>query len=261
MNVMLAGASVRAMAQSAVRAGCSVCGLDLFGDRDLSRLADSHRIQTYPGELADWARRLPGRQWAFTGGLENYPQLIGRISRTHRLLGNPEGVLRRIRNPWLVASSVRSAGCRFPSPSWNLPSDGNSYVRKPIDSCGGLNMCLAADADAPEPMTANDSIMHGEGRISGNDSNDLPDNSPGRRFYFQPFVSGPVWGVTFLGNGQTAVLLGAARHVNWQWSGARQFQYSGSMGPPDHHASRASSAAAARPSAGGRLYFKGAFRR
>ena len=61
--LLIAGASVRAAAQSAVRAGFTVTAADLFGDRDLAAIAVTHSIEDYPEAIraiADSCRRWNG---------------------------------------------------------------------------------------------------------------------------------------------------------------------------------------------------------
>ena len=55
-RIAIVGASVRAAAASAVRAGFSVAAADLFADEDLREIADATRIRDYPDGLADWLK-------------------------------------------------------------------------------------------------------------------------------------------------------------------------------------------------------------
>ncbi len=67
--VIIVGASVRAAAQSAVRAGYQVLAADLFRDSDLRKCAESIRVQDYPNGLLDVLSEWPPSDWLYTGGL------------------------------------------------------------------------------------------------------------------------------------------------------------------------------------------------
>jgi predicted ATP-grasp superfamily ATP-dependent carboligase len=46
----------------------------------------------------------------YTGGIENHPDVIARISDTRALWGNGPDVVRRVRDPWLVGEMLAQAG-------------------------------------------------------------------------------------------------------------------------------------------------------
>ncbi len=108
----IVGASVRAAAQSAERAGFATLAADLFADVDLAnpdpadpnraRRGSVVRVADYP---AGFEQAILGPQpggWLYTGGIENYPELVARWSRSRRLWGNDAGVLEaaRIHGAW-----------------------------------------------------------------------------------------------------------------------------------------------------------------
>ena len=84
----------------------------MFADSDLRERCDVVAVSDYPsGLIAVLEGDQPGG-WIYVGGLENHPTLVDRWSRVRPLLGNPGSVLRRVRNPRLVADALRSAGLR-----------------------------------------------------------------------------------------------------------------------------------------------------
>src|SRR5205085_5677927 len=91
-NVILLGASTRAAAMSARRAGWTPWCADLFADVDLERIAIVRKVTAYPDELLDALSDAPQAPVAYTGALENWPDLIAKIDRP--LWGNPPEVLR-----------------------------------------------------------------------------------------------------------------------------------------------------------------------
>jgi predicted ATP-grasp superfamily ATP-dependent carboligase len=139
-TLLILGASARAAAFSALRAGLRpVCG-DLFADADLRTVCPAAAIERYPAELAKVAFAAPAGAWLYTGGLENYPSLVDRVSRSRELLGVGGDILRRVRNPLLVAEALRRAGVPAPecrSSAVGLPTDGSWLVKARRSSGGG----------------------------------------------------------------------------------------------------------------------------
>ena len=139
-TLLILGASARAAAFSALRAGFRpVCG-DLFADADLAADCPATAIERYPAELADVASAAPAGAWLYTGGLENYPRLVDRISRSRELLGIGGAALRRVRDPFLVAEALRHAGLAAPecrADGAGLPIDGSWLVKGRRSSGGG----------------------------------------------------------------------------------------------------------------------------
>src|SRR5262249_42652458 len=94
-TVIIIGASVRAAAASAYRAGLRPWCADLFADRDLQRLGPMRRITRYPDEFREVLREAPPKvPLIYTGGLENYPRLLAGYKGP--LWGNDSFVLRQI---------------------------------------------------------------------------------------------------------------------------------------------------------------------
>src|SRR5262245_37770646 len=98
-RLLLFGASVRAAAFSALRAGLRPWCVDLFADADLSAICPCQALPPaeYPrGFLRACADGPPG-PWMYTGGLENRPALVDALARLRPLWGNAGRVLRRAR--------------------------------------------------------------------------------------------------------------------------------------------------------------------
>src|SRR3954447_12097994 len=100
-RILVVGASARAAAVSALRAGAEPCCIDHFADRDLRALCPFHHVPIDQGAagLEHAASSLLSSAWIYTGPMENHPDRVERISRTRRLAGNSAEVLRRVRNP------------------------------------------------------------------------------------------------------------------------------------------------------------------
>lgn len=140
-QVLIVGASTRAAAFSALRAGLEPRCVDNFADRDLSEVFPVQRALPDAGAtgLEAAACASSNEPWFYTGPIENHPDLVGRVSRVHRLLGNPPEILRAVRNPERLADVLRRHGLSCPhvrlSPE-GLPHDG-TWLEKPVASGGG----------------------------------------------------------------------------------------------------------------------------
>src|SRR5262245_14679114 len=144
-EILILGASTRGAAQSAIRAGLRpICG-DLFADFDLRACALVLDVPDYPRGLAIAAGGASQSPWMYTGGLENHPALVDRISETRPLWGNGGDVLRRVRDPWWVQQVLRDAGLLaldvWPKGADLPPADG-SWMLKPLRSAAGRDIRL-----------------------------------------------------------------------------------------------------------------------
>jgi uncharacterized protein len=205
MTLLILGASARAAACSARRAGLRPESIDLFADRDLSAAGPARRIDrdSYPSGLERLAAESAEGPWIYTGALENEPDLIGRLAEARSLWGNGEETLRAVRDPAKVAEVLRHAGLPCPAVRMTpvgLARDG-SWLEKPLASGGGEGICPLA--------------------------------SGGTRFegpvYYQERIAGPSYSGLFLGELGSARLVGVTRQRIGR-PGA-PFAYAGSLGP------------------------------
>ena len=140
--LVIVGASARAAAASARRAGFAPWCADLFADVDLRAIA-SHAvrcpIQNYPAALLEIIQSAPEAPWIYTGGLENHPRLIETMAQIRPLWGNDGDVLRRARSPFVIEQCLREADLPFldvrPADA-KLPAGGR-WLRKPLSGSGG----------------------------------------------------------------------------------------------------------------------------
>jgi predicted ATP-grasp superfamily ATP-dependent carboligase len=202
----IVGASVRSAAQAALRAGLNIVTADLYADADLARQVDATRIADYPKGFSPWLKEAGVSAWMYTGALENYPQLVDEMGSVAPLLGNSGKALRAVRSPWRLARCLREAGLHYPDverSSRGLPIDG-SWLRKPLRGSNGAGI---------EPWTGH-SMPHS------------------RRTYWQHRVEGTTCAALFVAASGDAKLLGVTRQlVGTERTGAKPFQYAGSIGP------------------------------
>lgn len=220
MNQPLAivGASTRAAAASARRAGFQPLAADLFADADLRAIATTTRIAPYPEGFLDWMRAIEPRAWMYTGALENHPELVDQLAWIAPLWGNPGDVLERVRNPHEVASALRHAELRFPETrdlADGLPRDGSWLVKTYRGASGSGVRVLSTEYRE----------RNAENAIS-------PDaSSAPRRAYYQRRVAGTPAAAVFVAMDNTAVLYGVTRQlIGEPWLGSHGFQYAGSIG-------------------------------
>jgi uncharacterized protein len=221
-QVLILGFSVRAAAFSARRAGFCPVAADCFRDEDLAAICDCRRIDRYPADLEHAAQVFPNGSWLYTGGLENYPDLVDRLAQERVLYGNPGSVLRAVRDPFCLAETLRSAGLPTLRVLAELPQDAHGqWLRKPRDSCGGLGIEWAGqlpDRSAVAIPRRSQLCKTATGR--------------NRDYYYQQYVSGTPCSAMFVGARGRALWLGTTEQlIGEPWTGAQDFQYAGSLGP------------------------------
>lgn len=207
-TLIIVGASARAAAQSAVRAGYRVWAADLFADADLRACAETVEVRDYPRGLQRALAEAPPGDWLYTGALENQPRQIRRMSRARRLLGCTDDVVRGVRRPQRLSEAIRSAGLLYPDTRLDgLPAEEpGRWLAKPFRSAGGTKVRFADPRDV---------------RVTALRSN-----------YFQRFVDGVPCSAVYVADGKDSQLLGATRQlIGCDWTGATGFQYCGSIGP------------------------------
>jgi uncharacterized protein len=205
-ELIIVGASVRAAAGSARRAGLVPWCADLFADTDLRAMVPTVvrcPPDRYPRQLLKILGTAPAFPWMYTGALENHPELIQLMADVRPLWGNGPAALAASRSPFAVAGFLREAG--VPGPEVRaagdfLPGTGR-WVRKPLRGAAGQGITFAGP-------------------------------STGRGHYFQQFISGPAMSAVFVRAGSNVSLLGATEQlIGEPWLNARPFQYCGNIGP------------------------------
>lgn len=206
-DIVIVGASARAAAFSALRAGLRPWCADLFADADLRARCPVRTIAVdrYPRAFAEIIRGAPPGPWMFVGGLENRPELVGDIARERSLWGSPPEVLRVVRDPFHLARVFPAAGISFPEVRHDDVTPSRQWLIKPRDGAGGVRI-----------------QFHRPGQ-----------RSIRRRSYLQEFLEGPSWSAVYVATAEGAMLLGISQQlVGEPWLNARPFQYCGSVAPP-----------------------------
>jgi predicted ATP-grasp superfamily ATP-dependent carboligase len=207
-RLLIIGASVRAAAHAAVRAEHDVVGVDLFGDLDLAAIANVSKISAseYPLGFIAAARKAGPAAWMYTGGLENYPEVVAAISEGRELLGCGPEILKNVRDPKGFRDQCISGS--LPIAHRCLESEAprmGKWVLKRRRSCGGHGIRLYEQAPYP---------------------------AAGKDHYWEQYITGSPQSAVYLACecgwrplGVTEQLIGEL------WTGASGFAYCGSIGP------------------------------
>ena len=143
MNVLLAGVSTRAAAESAARAGFDVTAIDAFADVDQHPSVSAHSLgdRFSPDAAARHGRNMTCGAVAYGSSFENHPDAVSLFAAGRTLWGNPPEVLRRVRDPLLLSQALRRRGFAAPVLSGsNRTSEAEPaahWLVKPFASGGG----------------------------------------------------------------------------------------------------------------------------
>lgn len=213
-NLLIFGASTRAAAFSALRAGMQPWCVDLFADLDLRARCPAMTLpsETYPEGFRDvMGLDLPPGPWMYTGGLENRPALVEALANHRPLWGNPPCVLKQVRNPEMVAALLAARGVPAPAvwsaSSGQLPRDGR-WVLKPRAGAGGTGIRFWLPGSTAPPDF--------------------------QRYYLQEYVEGLNCSAIYAAGNDWCWMVGLTLQLVGQpWLGAAPFHYCGSIGPLD----------------------------
>ena len=198
MSIRLAivGASVRAAAQSALRAGFDVVGADLFADTDLDGVCPITKIENYSYGFADWLAAQDVDAWMYTGALENYPDLVDQMARINPLWGVSGEALRRCRDPLVLQEAFAAFGVALPEtlPLDQAPTGEGAWLAKTYLHAAGVGVW-----------------RYGE-------------QPQGSHVHAQKFVEGEALAAVFAVSADNATLLGVTRQL------VESFGYRGSVG-------------------------------
>jgi uncharacterized protein len=210
-DLTIVGASARAAAGSARRAGLAPWAADLFADADLRAMVPAAvrcPAGQYPRALLEILRDGPPGPWMYTGGLENHPNLVRRMAEVRPLWGNGPNALVAARSPFTVERVLREEGLPVPevrSAGAELRGYG-AWLRKPFAGSAGRGIAFV---EWPEPVS--------DGRPT---------------HYYQRFVPGPSMSAVFVRARGEVRLLGVTEQlIGESWLNAPPFRYAGNVGP------------------------------
>lgn len=207
VDLIVMGASARAAAFSAIRAGFVPLCLDQFADADTAANAIVAKVSGTPESYLEQLQALPRLPVIYTGGLENHPDVLTFAATHHELWGNGPDAVQRVRDPALLQEAIRLAKISFPE--WRSsqdppPADG-TWLLKPLASVGGRGIGIWTPEQANSPTLS-------------------------EPHFFQKMVSGQSCSAVFIAPnavgdvrfvGMTRQLVGDAdcHALPWQWCG------------------------------------------
>lgn len=202
MNLLIVGASARAAAYSALRAGMTPFAADFYSDRDLKAVATCMRLDL-ESKVSHPFESFPSCPWIYTGPLENHPDFLEVVCRKRTLWGIKGASLSHVRDPDQVSVALRFAGLKTPAhrdvQSGDVTADG-TWLLKPLLSAGGI----------------------GTERLSSTSNRSGP-------HYAQQYIPGLSLSAVFIADRDTATLAGITRQLIGVPGG--EFVYRGSIGP------------------------------
>lgn len=140
-RLLICGASARAAAGSAARAGFSVTAVDVFADLDQHPAVRAVAAVTNGTAVAAaLTRRAVSEDYdavVYLSPFENHPRAVARMAAGRTLWGNSPDTLRAVRDPFTLARVLGRRGFAFPR-IWSDSNDPNDlYLLKPFRSGGG----------------------------------------------------------------------------------------------------------------------------
>ena len=219
-SLLILGASTRAAAASAVRAGFAPVCADRFGDEDLRRIASVIAVDNDLHRTLEAVKRLPPTPWIYTGSLENDPKFIASVSERHPLLGNPREVLRKVRDPFWLERTLRTHD--FPALRVRSVRSLDALVRATESADEG-------DQATSERWLLKPTRGGGGARIAVWTGQPLP---TAERFHLQEHRLGTPMSALFRASSKEVELIGVCEQLIGPASGApTEFGYAGSIGP------------------------------
>ena len=145
-RVLILGASTRAAAFSAWRAGFEPVCVDQFADADLCAMTEVHPVESLSYAANDThapimmaIQALANLPILFAGGMENQPQLLQHLENHYTVWGASYRAIQRVRHPQQLAdglTEVRQRMLPVRMASDPPPRDG-AWIVKPLASAGG----------------------------------------------------------------------------------------------------------------------------
>ncbi len=218
-TILIVGASGRAAAASAIRAGLRPFVIDLFADEDTIQMCPVSKcpLEDYPHGFIGLAEHAPPGPWMYTGGLENHPEVVAAISESRELWGNGPEVLAKIRDPFALAKLVPMPAMRRMGEALD---PAKRWLCKPYRSSGGFGI---------EPIPLAGRASDGQKVIVGESCPSLARPANGiDDYYAQEYLEGSPYSALFLGGELFGV---CSQLIGEPWLDAPPFRYCGNIGP------------------------------
>jgi len=151
--LVIVGASTRAAAFSAIRAGMIPICFDLYADADLIRVANTVQVENFQADLIQQLADQPDSHVVYVGGMEANLETVTAIEREQSLWGNDASTIEKILDPQFLTDGLRLAQVQLPETrnSTNPPPMDGKWLIKPIHGTGGRGIALWNEEAANHP--------------------------------------------------------------------------------------------------------------
>ena len=192
-SICLMGASCRAAAQAAARAGCTrILAWDDFLDADLLEIAQARSLADFPEDSPQSLAELQGIPLVLCGGMENRPDFIQRRIDQGMLCGVTGDMLRQLRSleSWQRWASESRIG--WPTTVQDLSDPildsvrSESWMLKPVGRAGGVHVRAIASLEGRDRVA---NLGLDPGSPTSSPTSDL--------WYLQQYVPGISIGVSY----------------------------------------------------------------
>ena len=154
-TLVVAGISVRALAESARQGGWDVIALDLFGDADTRRasvhwasIGEPSALRIDPAllhaELQRAARHPRVDGWVPASGFEGAPELLAAGGPALPCLAIEPSAMARVRDPAVFFGVLDRHRLAHPRIAFDAPADPAGWLAKRAGGCGGAHIRAAA---------------------------------------------------------------------------------------------------------------------
>ena len=215
--LLLVGASVRDMTESASGSGIRSTGIDFFGDLDcrgkILTPSDDFDLEPTTLCLLKIAKEIECQGFVYGSGPENHRAALRYWEEKGLLLGNGTETLAHARDPYILRKVLKEIDIKMPefhSPD-RIPTDGFRLL-KPLFGGGGHGIVRL-----PEEEAAIRGILS---------ELDEPE-----RYIIQKEQDGIPASITFLADGHNARLVGSSYQIIQKRSGRNPFRYIGNIVP------------------------------
>ncbi len=161
-RVLILGASTRAAAFSALRAGFEPVCIDQFADADLRAVANVRPVESLSltardesgGSVLAALQEFADLPVIYAGGMENQPQLLELIERDRTIWGASRAAIEAVRNPLRLAAEMVELKQRMlpVAPADRPPPRDGTWVIKPLASAGGRGISVWDESAGNVPL-------------------------------------------------------------------------------------------------------------
>ena len=212
--IIVMGYSARALASSASHAGFAPLSIDVFGDDDTRGMSlASMKLEgglsegLAPDKVARAVQTLAGAHdpigLVYGAGFEHQPETIAAIANRTRVFGNGADILKRAKDPHVLARVCEANDVRHPAIAFEPPDEPELWLMKRRGGAGGAHITTAEGASCASPHS-----------------------------YFQRRVGGKSISALFLASEKKVEIIG----LSMQWTAPTPespFRYGGAAGPVD----------------------------